>query len=220
METWKQIKGFTDYEISNLGRVKRLKTKTSNNKTLKEKILTGWTSASGYNMTEIKGKQFGVHQLVAQEFLNHKIDKYESVVNHINFIRNDNRLENLEVVSARENCNKKHLKSTSKYVGVCWSKLLNKWRSTIVYNKKQYDLGCFELEEEANKYYENALLSIKNNKPIEVKRKENNFKNIYFDKSRNRWRIILKINGIKKHYGYFKTENEAFDKLKTINNEK
>lgn len=63
-------------------------------------------------------KRFKVHQLVAMCFLNHKPCGMNLVVNHINFNRNDNRIDNLEIVTARENANLKHIKSSSKYLGV------------------------------------------------------------------------------------------------------
>ena len=59
------------------------------------------------------------------------------VVNHINNNKLDNRLENIEIVTSRENSNLKHIKSSSKYVGVSWCKKRNgKWHSSITFKKK------------------------------------------------------------------------------------
>ena len=76
------------------------------------------------------------------------------VVNHINHNKKNNRLDNLEVITNRENSNKKHLKSSSKFIGVYWSKSKGKWASKIYYNKKLNHIGYFEDEEDANKAYQ------------------------------------------------------------------
>lgn len=102
-------------------------------------------------------RTFNVHQLVAICFLNHIVNKYESVVNHKNFIRNYNHKNNLEIVTARENTNRKHCKGSSIYTGVCWNKNINKWHAKIHINKKQKFLGYFLNEYDAHLAYEKAL---------------------------------------------------------------
>ena len=53
---------------------------------------------------EGKGKYFLIHRLVLEAF--NPIEKMEELqVNHLNEIRNDNRLENLEWVTCSENLN-------------------------------------------------------------------------------------------------------------------
>ena len=110
-EIWKPIPNYDGYEVSNYGRVKSLKLG-------RELILKPFISKSGYYRNEIwynnTRKTFGTHQLVAMAFLGHKPNGQILVVNHINFDKKDNRLENLEVVTQRENANKKHIKSSSK----------------------------------------------------------------------------------------------------------
>jgi len=157
MEIWKEVKNYEGYFISNLGCVKSFKRG-------KEKILKPAIDGSGYftvtfyyNKTKITKK---IHQLVAIAFLNHSNCKYKLVVNHKNFNKLDNRLENLEVVTARVNCNKKHLKSSSQYTGVGWHKQHLKWHSQIVINKKKIHLGYFTNEIDASNAYQKKLLSI------------------------------------------------------------
>jgi hypothetical protein len=164
MEIWKTIKDYPNYQVSNLGNVKSL----NYNKTKKEKLLSKCVNSNGYETVNLyKNGQFKntkVHKLVAQEFLNHKPCGYKLVVNHINFIKTDNRVENLEIVTARENSNQKHLKSTSDFVGVSWLKSRNKWRSVIRINKKTKHLGLFDTELKASEYYQIALKNhLKNN---------------------------------------------------------
>lgn len=63
------------------------------------------TNKSGYLHTLIvcegKLKKIVIHRLVAQTWIDNPLNKAQ--VNHINFIRNDNRVENLEWVTPAEN---------------------------------------------------------------------------------------------------------------------
>ena len=98
-----------------------------------------------------------VHQLVAIAFLNHKRSGYKNVVNHINFNTLDNNINNLEIVSARENCNKKHIKSSSKYVGVTYKKRDRRWMAQIKIDGVNKYLGYFKNELDASNAYQSAL---------------------------------------------------------------
>lgn len=107
MEIWKDIIGYEGlYQISNLGRVKSLersyfigrwKIKTSK-VTVKEKILCKSTYKEGYNYVVLsKGpavKKFKIHRLIAIHFIPNP-NNYP-IINHINAVRDDNRIENIE----------------------------------------------------------------------------------------------------------------------------
>lgn len=168
MEVWKTITGFENYEISSFGRVKskeRYRVGFKNTPTfVKERFLKLCSQTNGYFIVGLhknnKVKTKTVHQLVAQEFLNHTPCGYKLVVNHINFDKKDNRVENLEIVTNRENSNLKHLKSTSKYTGVSWCKTCKKWVSSISINNKKKTLGRFINEYEAHLKYQEALKNL------------------------------------------------------------
>lgn len=151
MENFINIKGYKEYFISNLGRV--LSVKRGKKRFLKPAI-----NGKGYLFVRLykngKTKTIQIHQLVAMAFLNHAPNGMQTVINHKNFVKTDNRLDNLEVTTNRENSNRKHLKSTSKYTGVAWNKKDKRWHSSIFIKGKKIHLGNFKHEiEGAIQYY-------------------------------------------------------------------
>ncbi len=157
-EEFRDVDGYDGvYQVSNLGRVKSFKFG-------KERILKVNINSSGYLTIGLykdnKEKRRTIHQLVAVAFLGHKMGGYKLVVNHINFNKLDNRVVNLEIVTARENTNRKHLKSSSIYTGVCWHKKSKKWNSQIYVNGKIKNLGYFTDELEASNAYQIALKNL------------------------------------------------------------
>jgi|688.fasta_scaffold366305_2 hypothetical protein len=157
-EEWRAIPNYEGlYEISSLGRVKSLKFG-------KERILKTPINKDGYlncNLCCIgKVKNFQVHQLVAMAFLNHIPCGLKLVVDHVNDNPQDNRLENLRVVTNRFNVYKTQGNYSSKYKGVCWDKRINKWVSHIYINGKLKCIGRFNCELSASIAYQNKLKEI------------------------------------------------------------
>lgn len=76
-------------------------------------------------------------------------------IDHINGIRDDNRIDNLRVVSPCENTwnTKKHLDNKSGYKGVYYHKLNNTWRASIMAKGKKYHIGLFKTPELAYEAY-------------------------------------------------------------------
>ena len=72
-------------------------------------------------------------------------------IDHINGVRDDNRIENLrDVTRTVNNQNTKRTKNnTSGFTGVYWHKAGNKWVSRINVNKKNVHLGSFSCIGEA-----------------------------------------------------------------------
>lgn len=98
-EIWKEVENYTNYEVSNLGRIR-------NNKFKNPRLLYGSFDKDGYIKVELKmvGKPHGhfrLHRLIAACFIDNPDNKPE--VNHKNGIKDDNRLDNLEWVTASEN---------------------------------------------------------------------------------------------------------------------
>ena len=155
-EIWKDIPNYEGlYQVSNLGNVKSL----NYNNTKKEKLLNP-SLTRGYFHLRLSGKTFRIHQLVAITFLNHERCGHKLVIDHINDNSQDNRLENLQIVTARFNVCKTQGAYTSKYKGVSLNKKLNKWVSQIRIKDKTYYLGLFNTEKEAYQVYQNKLKTI------------------------------------------------------------
>jgi len=166
IEVWKDIpeyEGF--YQVSNLGNVRSLDRICSRGRKIKGKVLKAAFCSRGYFGVDLskngKGKTITIHKLVAYAFLNHKPCRHKLVVNHIDINRENNNLYNLEIITSRENTNRKHIKSSSKYTGVSWNKRVKKWRSNITINGRKKHLGYFTDEKEAAQAYQNELNKIK-----------------------------------------------------------
>lgn len=205
-EIWRNIPGYEDYQFSNLGRVKSFKNG-------KERILKPALRKDGYYQIGLtkdgKQKLFLVHQLIAIAFLGHVIDGHNLVVNHINGVKTDNRVENLEIVSNRDNCSIRARKDrdtmSSPLPGASWSKSNKKWYSQYKYQGKNYNLGFYNTDKEAsdkyfeaktadeNKTFENFILTIEN-KCIKSVNQHN--KDGEFIRSWNRIRDIERELGI------------------------
>ena len=158
MEEFRDIKGYEGlYKVSDLGRVKSLKRIRVN----KDRILKNTLDSTGYLKVSLsknsKGKNRRVHQLVAEAFLNHKPNKtHEFICDHRDNNPLNNKLENLQITTTRENTSKDR-KGTSKFAGVSLDKVRNKWISTIRINGKKKFLGRFTDELKASEAYQTAL---------------------------------------------------------------
>tara|TARA_R110000772_G_scaffold245420_2_gene358854 strand:+ start:245 stop:718 length:474 start_codon:yes stop_codon:yes gene_type:complete len=154
MEIWKSIKGYEDYQVSNLGRVKSLKCG-------KERIMKLTKSKKGYlrKVFKINDKLItrSIHQLVAVAFLNHTPCGLKLVVDHIDNNKLNNKLSNLQLITSRMNSSKDVKGKTSKYTGVSKYVSDKKWRAKIEINGKGKHLGCFNTELEASNAYQLAL---------------------------------------------------------------
>lgn len=150
-EIWRDVPGYEGlYQVSNKGRVKSLHTYHGKY----QKILRASTS-KGYQQVILlknKVKCFFVHRLVAQAFIPNPENK--PTVNHINGIKSDNRVENLEWADGYEQM--RHAIDKGLLVNGCGennpnSKLTNEQAEQIRkdYVKGSTIAGCYAL---AKKY--------------------------------------------------------------------
>lgn len=153
-EVWKPVVGYEGiYEVSNLGRIKSIPRNGTANF---ERILKPSKSNVGYfhlsfsknNIIQTKN----IHVVVAEAFLNH-VSKKGIVVDHIDNNKTNNKLDNLRILSHRENIirgNRSNTKNNNIY------KVKDKYR-VIVLSKH---IGYYNTIEDAINSRDNALKNI------------------------------------------------------------
>jgi len=210
-EVWKDILDYEGlYQVSNLGRVIRIgRKKTRGNKYILDRVLKQTKDKNGYTQVNLskqgKSKMCKTHRLVIRAFI-YISDLH---VDHINGIRDDNRLENLRYCTNRQNSTFYFLnkETTSSYIGVFKSSK-NKWRASIRVKGKQYNLGNYSSELEASEVYKEALYNWENFKTIpDFKKIKDNTKvqGISFKKEVCKWQVTYK----EKYIGIFKSKEDA-----------
>lgn len=106
-EVWKDIPDYEGiYQVSNKGRIKSLARIVGNCKR-KDKIIIPKDNGTGYYKVNLykngKHKNHYVHKLVASVFINNESNK--PCINHKDYNRKNNNVENLEWVTYKENNN-------------------------------------------------------------------------------------------------------------------
>lgn len=154
-EIFKPIPGYDKYEASNFVNIKSLIRK-------KEVILKPNDNQQGYLYVNLNSKSKMVHVLIAVTFLGHKPDgTHKIVVDHINANKKDNSVNNLQLISQREN-SVKTKKSKSGFTGVFESRDKKKWVARITIGRKYFHLGTFNTKIEAYERYLKECESLKN----------------------------------------------------------
>lgn len=164
MENWKDIPNYNGYQVSDKGRVRGLDRVGYDGRKLKGKTIKSTVNRRGYFKVNLwrdcKSITNEVHKLIAMAFLNHKPCGYKIVVDHINGNKKDNRIENLQLITHRENISRSKVVGSSKYVGVHLNKKSKKWVSYIRISGKKVFLGSFYEENDAGKAYQKALSNL------------------------------------------------------------
>jgi hypothetical protein len=220
-ENFKDILGYEGiYQVSNLGNVKSLAREILKNGKYpfvsKERILKPSKDGGGYYQVSLfkegKAKRISVHVLVAMTWLGHIPDGTQKiVVDHINNDKLDNRLQNLQLISNRENTSKDKKNGSSQYTGVSWHKKTNKWIAYIAINDKRKHLGLFQTEKQAHLSYQKSLKMYNEGDLsfIKTRKKSSEYTGVYWGKHVNKWVAYIRINGKLKHLGLFENEYEA-----------
>lgn len=108
---------------------------------------------TGYRRIKLLGKEYKAHRLAWLYIYGcWPADQ----IDHINGVRDDNRIANLREANNAENQHNRHKlprNNRSGYIGVCWCSESSKWRATIKVDGKNRRLGLFATPEEAHAAY-------------------------------------------------------------------
>lgn len=169
IEQWKDIPGYElSYQSSDLGRVKSLskivKHHLGGEKKNKERILKQSICVKTYLGVGLSNlgvvRTFLVQILVAMAFLDHVPCKNTLLVDHIDNIPLNNKLDNLQVITQRVNNTKDRKASSSKLTGVSYRAKYNHWRVSIKKLAFSIEIGAFKDENVAGLAYVIALDNI------------------------------------------------------------
>ncbi|MCO9872104.1 HNH endonuclease [Salmonella enterica subsp. enterica serovar Reading] len=97
----------------------------------------------GYMHVRYKGRNYKVHRAIWE--MHYGAIPDGMTIDHINHVRDDNRIDNLRVVSMHEN-NKNASKrndNTTGVTGVYWRKDRSEWQAKIYTDGKQVHIGYF-----------------------------------------------------------------------------
>ena len=114
--------------------------------------VAGYVNIRGYRRIKINSKSYPANRLV---YIYHYGDApAEFQVDHINGKRDDNRIENLRLVTPQEN----QFNTLAK--GYSWDKTKGKFKARIKLNNKLKNIGYFDTAEKAREAYLNAKESL------------------------------------------------------------
>lgn len=167
-EQWVDVLGYEGrYKVSDLARVKSLlRTITRSDgrtATYKSVVLKQFFSEEKYNSVSLtinsSLKTFSVHTLVFYCFTKKVIAK-NLIVDHINNIKKDNRLSNLQLITYSSN-NSKDRTTKSGISGASLTQYKT-YICSIVFNKKSIHLGSFRNKSDSNSLFNKAKEMIEN----------------------------------------------------------
>lgn len=168
-EIWKDLIGYENhYQVSNLGNIRSIKIFKTNNipriLNLKPTINSrGYLTVNLHKGKGFKPQVFKLHRLIISTFKENHNNL--EIINHIDNNQLNNNINNLEWVSHRENTSHYHSlrnDTSSKFIGVSFTKGYNKWRSFISFKDKVLTIGHFNNEIEAH----NARINYENDNNI------------------------------------------------------
>ena len=117
-------------------------------------VVGAGTNTNRYLTVKIDGLAYSVHRLIWF----YATGSEPELIDHINGIKNDNRIENLRTVSHLENCKNMAVtdRNTSGHIGVFWHKGEQKWGAKISNAGRRVYLGYYRNFEEAVKARKSA----------------------------------------------------------------
>ena len=142
------LKSNSNYEINRKGQVRNVKTKRIIKAHLNK--ITGYIQINLRKNKETKMNY--MHRLLAEAFMGLDSTGYERVVDHIDGNKSNNNLDNLRIITQRENTSKKHLKEnrTSKYTNITFCKRNNRFVAVLFIKNKNKFICSDKNEDKCN----------------------------------------------------------------------
>lgn len=120
--------------------------------------VAGCKNTPGYIVIRINRVLYHAHRLV---WIIHNGKIGDGVIDHLNGIKTDNRIENLRLTDHSNNSTniqKPPKDNSTGYMGVCFDKFTKSYKASININKKLKHLGRFKTAEEAAKIVNDAIV--------------------------------------------------------------
>ncbi|WP_112901762.1 HNH endonuclease [Escherichia coli] len=139
MLTQKRMKELLTYDRET-GVITRTKTISGN---AVKGMVAGSIKPNGYMQIQVDGKCYLGHRLAWL----HEYGEFPSgFLDHINGKRDDNRIENLRIVTPSQNCHNENMRTnnTSGIKGVTWDKRRNTWSAKLWHERRCINLGSFK----------------------------------------------------------------------------
>jgi hypothetical protein len=226
-EIYKDIPGFEGkYQVSNFGNIRTKERltiyKDGRQQYFKDRVLICTPDLKGYPKLRLQnfitgiGATKRVHSLVWEAFGDGtEISFPDKVIDHIDRNKHNNHINNLRIISNRENASNR--KDNKEFIGVRKNNKSDNYTCRIGYNYKDYHLGTFKTIEEAYARYNEALLHIDTDflqwyETIETPLKNNSLDSsvgVYKQKNVSTFFSQITFNYKQYSLGSFKTELEA-----------
>lgn len=116
------------------------------------------SDSNGYIRTNIKGSNYKVHRLI---YIYHYGNIPDGIhIDHINGVVDDNRIDNLQTLSTKDNIRKQktNCRNTSGHRGITFSKKKRKWQAQITVDELKMWIGYYDTPEEAALAYDQAAM--------------------------------------------------------------
>lgn len=156
IETWAQIDGFNDYQVSNFGRFRNC-----TNGHILNKIKDD--ASNEYKKVKLKKNNetffLKSHKIVAETFIYNPHNK--PLIDHIDGNKANNHVSNLRWATYSENAmnrTKANKNNGLKYKGVVFNGKV--YQAMYRLNGKRHHIGSFKTEDEAGEAYNNAVRQV------------------------------------------------------------
>jgi hypothetical protein len=132
-----------------------LRNRVDRNGRARSGALAGYRRADGYVNVAVKGKRYQVHRVAW--LMTHGAWP-AAQIDHVNGVRDDNRLINLREATAAENGRNRGATAGNRtgFKGVYWHKIGRKYVAKIKFRGKSTYLGLFTTPEAAHAAYQSA----------------------------------------------------------------